>query len=74
MTPGDVVDGELSSDSSSDDDDDWDNEDELDHGKHSAARKPFADRTSHLMECGMLLECSTKSFKTTAVLHYWVIG
>ncbi len=58
---------------------DWDDsEEEEGEGLGEELKKkvpcPFSPKASSVVEHGVLLECSTQSLKTTAELHYWVIG
>ena len=63
----------VESDSDSSDSDNWDSEEE--ETKEGVSKPcPFAPRASSVVEHGVLLECSTQSLKTSASIHYWIIG
>ena len=64
--------------SESESEDDWDSKEEDEGGMGEELQKtvpcPFSPKASSVTEHGVLLECSTRSLKTTARLRYWVIG
>lgn len=64
------MEGEECVESDSDSDDDWDSE----HEDVKEEQHPFAPKASSVVEHGILLDCSTRSLKTTATLQYWIIG